>query len=66
MYDDDFDWDPISIDEDRWEQFRIGQMKPVYDLIDLLIKLKVLGVGWDMDRSSDYNTGTYIDKRWKV
>ena len=58
-------WD-ASKDQDAWERVRDEKINIVFALTDLLIKLKVLGVGWDMDRDSDYNTGTYVDKHWKV
>ena len=51
------DWDYYEQedpDRDNWEQARNEKINHVYNLIDLLIKLKVLG------------TGEYVDRHWKV
>ena len=66
MYD-DYDWDPpYNKDEENWEQFRNEKMEPVYDLVDLLIKLKVLGPGFDVGLGGRDQTGEFVDRHWKV
>jgi hypothetical protein len=64
---DDYDWEvPLNKDQEEWESLRGRRMAHVYDLIDFLVMLKVLGPGWDIGLGGHDMTGQYVDKYWKV
>jgi hypothetical protein len=66
MWDDDYYYEQEDPDRDNWEQARNEKINHVYNLIDLLIKLKVLGPGFDVGISGHDQTGEYVDRHWKV
>jgi hypothetical protein len=63
---DDYDYHVPTPDQDNWETYRQERMMPVYDLVDLLIKLKVLGPGFDIGLDGHDMTDQFVDRHWKV
>lgn len=52
-------------DRDSWEAIRSTKVDSVYSLVDLLINLSVLGIGFDLGSNGVDMTYEYVDRHWK-